>query len=128
MSSPKRALSYAHADAFFASVGAGKPPDCSFDSDHDYERCGNGAPVTSPVLFRRQPADAERVDVHDVRQGWAGDCALMATLAALASTPEGRALIENAIVENKNAQSDPKPVPFDELTKWFVAVDVGSVR
>jgi hypothetical protein len=34
------------------------------------------------------------------------DCALMATLAGLARTPEGRAVIENAIKENKNEKGE----------------------
>ena len=102
----QRALSYVHADAFFASTGVPRPPDCNFDEGHDYERCGNGAPVANPVLFLRQTNDVEAVAVRDVHQNMAGDCALMATLGALASTPAGRALVENAITENKNPQGD----------------------
>ncbi len=102
----QRALSYARADALFESLGLGGPPDCTFGDNHDYDRCGNDAPVKNPVLYLQQPADANAIDVEDVHQNRAGDCALLATLGALASTPAGRAVIQNAIVENKDANGE----------------------
>ncbi|MGA7122155.1 MAG: C2 family cysteine protease [Polyangiaceae bacterium] len=102
----QRALSYIHADAFFASVGVKPQPDCAFDEGHDYERCGDDAPIVGPVLYMQQTSDAQAIAAGDVHQSLAGDCALMATLAALASSPTGRALVENAIKENKNSQGD----------------------
>jgi hypothetical protein len=78
-------------------------------SDHDP---GTGpaqcpaTPVPNPVLFMREGTDADAVDLHDVRQDGIGDCFLMAPLAGLASTPDGRALIKGAITENRNDQGD----------------------
>jgi hypothetical protein len=97
----QRALSYLRSNELFESLGTTSPPHCAFDDDHDFERCGNDAPVTAPVLFLQQTKDVAPVDVKDVKQGRAGDCALLATLAALASTPEGRAVIQSAIAENR---------------------------
>jgi hypothetical protein len=63
------------------------------------------ATVVSPELFSRNSAgDVDEISPGDVHQGQMGDCALMATLSALASTPQGRALIRSAIVENRDAQ------------------------
>jgi hypothetical protein len=62
--------------------------------------------VPHPVLFTREGTDADAVDLHDVRQDGLGDCFLMAPLAGLARTPEGRALIKSAVAENKNDKGD----------------------
>jgi hypothetical protein len=70
---------------------------------HDYDRCVQDN-IRDPVLFQRQATDADAVDSRDVRQGGLGDCHVLAPLAALAGTPGGRALIESAVVENKDAK------------------------
>jgi hypothetical protein len=63
------------------------------------------ATVVSPELFaRNSPSDVDDITPADVRQNQMGDCHLMATLSALAGTPQGRALIRNAIAENRDAQ------------------------
>jgi hypothetical protein len=59
--------------------------------------------IHNPVLFRRQSNDAAAIDMQDVKQGGLNDCFLLATLGALANSPEGRSLIQSAITENKNA-------------------------
>jgi len=68
--------------------------------------CGPADAVDRPALFRKQNGDAHEIDVHDVKQNQLDDCFLMATLAALARTPEGRSVIKNAIAENKNAAGE----------------------
>ncbi len=62
--------------------------------------------VDRPALFRKQDQDVDKIDEHDVKQNQLEDCALMAALAGLARTPEGRAVIENAIKENKNEKGE----------------------
>ena len=54
------------------------------------------------VAFLKEAGDTDEVDPRDVTQGPLGDCYLMVSLAGLARSPEGRALLRNAIVENKN--------------------------
>jgi hypothetical protein len=58
----------------------------------------------NPVLYLRESGDTEDVLPKDVEQGQIGDCSLLATLLALSRSPEGRAVIKNAIVENRNDQ------------------------
>ncbi|HEX3771791.1 MAG TPA: C2 family cysteine protease [Polyangiaceae bacterium] len=57
-----------------------------------------------PVLFLKQATDAAEVDPCDVRQGHLGDCYLLATLGAMASTDAGRAWIRSAVTENKDGE------------------------
>ncbi len=71
--------------------------------DHDFDRCPQ-EPIPNPVLFQRQAGDIDAVSSKDVQQRALGDCYLLASLAALACTPRGRALIRGAVVENKNAR------------------------
>lgn len=86
----------------------------SAGSGHTASVCGaatGAAPcapeiVANPVLFRREGTDPAAVDRQDVQQGHLGDCYLMAAMAGVASTPEGRALLQGAIVENKNDKGD----------------------
>jgi hypothetical protein len=99
----------AAADARFQALAAGGAPDDPCDNfaapDHDFDRCVTDF-VTDPVLFHQQISDANAVDAKDVRQGHLADCDLLAPLAALANTPQGRAFIRSAIVEHKNCQGD----------------------
>jgi hypothetical protein len=69
--------------------------------NHDFDACRLDR-VDRPVLYAPQAGDEADVDANDVRQGRIGDCFLLVTMAALASTAEGRALIKKAIVENKD--------------------------
>jgi hypothetical protein len=99
-----RAAADARYQAFVSSGTSGPSPEQCRDveaPDHDYDHCVND-PVSNPVLFQKQSTDADAVDSKDVRQGGLGDCHIMASLAALANTPAGRALIRSAVVENKN--------------------------
>jgi Calpain family cysteine protease len=82
-----------------ASGGAAPSIDCKSGGNADL--CGTDA-VPNAVLFSRQKGDANQIDRADVRQATLKDCYLMAPLAAVASTPEGRAMIQNAITENKD--------------------------
>jgi hypothetical protein len=72
---------------------------------HDYEKC-TGPEVKNPSLFEKQDKDVDAVDANDVRQVGLGDCALMASLASLASLPDGQSLIHDAIKENKNDEGE----------------------
>jgi hypothetical protein len=77
-------------------------PNCRDPGDYesyDYEKCDARAPIKDSVLFAQQSGDVDAIDPKDVRQWQMGDCSLMATLASLASTAEGRALIDGAIKE-----------------------------
>jgi len=67
------------------------------------------AKIISPELFaRNSAAEADEVSPEDVAQNRLGDCAVMATLCALADSPRGRALIRNCVTENKDAQGNVK--------------------
>jgi hypothetical protein len=79
----------------FVSAEPGDPEPCTSDRLRD-------GPVPPAVLFGKEGNDPDEVDMADVQQGKLGDCYLMASLAGLARTPEGRAVIRNAIVENTN--------------------------
>ena len=116
----ERAEADARYEAFVSTGASGAPSGPSGDPcndfeapGHDYDRCVKD-PVTNPVLFQRQGTDADAIDSNDVRQGGLGDCHILAPLAALANTPRGRALIRNAVVENKNAKG--------EVASWTVTL------
>jgi Calpain family cysteine protease len=79
----------------FVSAEPGNPEPCIDNRLLD-------GPLPPAVLFGKEGNDVDEVDMADVQQGKLGDCYLMATLAGLARTPEGRAVIRNAIVENTN--------------------------
>lgn len=81
-----------------AEVGDGR-----IDSGKDGEEdlCGSGR-TERTVLYRTGTSDTQEISAPDATQGSLNDCHLMAPLAAIASTPAGRALIEKAIVENRN--------------------------
>jgi len=60
------------------------------------ERIGNS------TLAFAQGRDSFAFAPTDIRQRRLGDCSLMGTLAGLAATPAGRALLSNAISENRD--------------------------
>jgi hypothetical protein len=95
----------AAADARYQKYASGTPApeDCNDHGkpNYDFDHCPD-APVNHPVLFKKEPADADEVDIADVKQMEVPDCYLMAPLAAISATPEGRALIKGVIVENKD--------------------------
>ncbi|HXN31362.1 MAG TPA: C2 family cysteine protease [Polyangiaceae bacterium] len=62
--------------------------------------------VPYPALFVRQNSDANAIDLHDIKQGYLGDCYVLATLGGLTRTSEGRAIIQNAIQENRSATGE----------------------
>ena len=97
-----RAAAAARHDAF---VAGGLPDDeCSkLDSGRSLDRCVK-EDIPSAVLFAKQGDDVDAIDPKDVRQGSVGDCAFLACVAALAATPAGRALLRNAVVENKDGR------------------------
>ncbi len=93
------------AHARLQAHAAGDPCQEFESPDHDFDRCVN-AVVQRPVLFQRQADDVDAIDSRDVNQGQLSDCNLLAPLAAMAGTPEGRDFLRNAIVENKNSNGD----------------------
>ncbi len=100
-----RAAADARYEAFIAS---GPPPDPCLDygaPDHDYDACRRDS-VPNAVLFQQEGTDADVVDARDVQQGGMGDCHFLAPLAALATTPEGRAALRAAVTENRNDKGD----------------------
>jgi hypothetical protein len=54
-------------------------------------------------LFIKGPKDVAAIDPNDVSQGAIGDCNLLASMRALAQTPDGRARIGQMIHERKDA-------------------------
>jgi Calpain family cysteine protease len=62
------------------------------------------AEIANAVLFAKQPGDATAVDAADVRQHRFADCSLLAPLAAMARTTEGRAFLQHAVVENRSEE------------------------
>jgi hypothetical protein len=114
-----RAARAAAADRYQAFASSGRP-DASVDPcadvnapDHDFDGCRQET-VANPQLFKKQGTDVDAVDRMDVQQGALGDCHFLAPLAALASTPRGRAFIHGAVVENKNDQA--------EVVSWTVTL------
>ena len=100
-----RAAAHARLQAFVSS-GTGDAGCWNLQApDHDYDHCVQET-IPAPVLFQRQATDADAADSRDVRQGGLGDCHVLAPLAALAGSPQGRALIHNAVVENKNDEGE----------------------
>ncbi|HTB79041.1 MAG TPA: C2 family cysteine protease [Polyangiaceae bacterium] len=114
-----RAARAAAADRYQAFVASGAP-DASVDPcgdvnapDHDFDGC-RADTVPNAQLFKKQGTDVDAVDAVDVQQGALGDCHFLAPLAALASTPGGRAFIHGAVAENKNDQG--------EVVSWTVTL------
>jgi hypothetical protein len=64
----------------------------------DYD---DGNTVDHPVLYDQQAHDADAVNMGDITQGHLADCFLLATLGAIARTPQGPAFIRQSIVENR---------------------------
>ena len=93
-------------------VAAGDPCEGPAGPRHP-DACVHDA-IGNAVLFEREGTDADAVDAADVQQGKMGDCHLLAPLAALASTPQGRALLRGAIVENRNDQG--------QVVSWTVTL------
>jgi Calpain family cysteine protease len=98
----ERAVALARYEEFVAQGPASQCTDTTAPG-FDFDRC-TPVPVSDPVLFQTEAGDANAVAPSDIHQGILADCHLLASLGALASTPQGRALIQNAVVENKNAQ------------------------
>lgn len=80
---------------------------------HDFDRCvfdinpgGLGERFKPSQTFLKRKDEGTEISHGDVRQGRLGDCHLLAPLAALASTPEGQALIKHAIQEHRNGTGE----------------------
>ncbi len=124
-------------EAHYEALASGKPltPDaCNHFDDkkaHDFDRCIT-EDMSNSDLYLRGAGGASDIASTDVRQGQVGDCPLMATLSALAGTPEGRAVIHGAIVENRNDDGHVtsytvtlhKPSPFAFLFTKFSDVKI----
>src|SRR3984957_8833995 len=76
--------------------GAAANPCGDFGPNHDFDACVNDL-ITNGVLSSRQPGETDAIDARDITQGALGDCSLLASLGALSQTPDGRALLRNAI-------------------------------
>jgi hypothetical protein len=77
--------------------------DLSDGWDHDFDACIKQR-VKTPTLFATTSDRKPLIRASDVVQKKIGDCALMATLAALAATDPGR--IREAIAENRNQRGE----------------------
>jgi hypothetical protein len=98
----------AHDDWAAGRAEEPRPYDCDNFADgarHDFDGCAKG-PLARSVLFVKEEKDANAIDAADVKQARIGDCHFMAPLMALAGTSGGRALIHDAIAENKNAKGE----------------------
>lgn len=96
----RRAAATDRLDAFAAGRPiAGPTGDVDLECPHDdYDLCVDRT-VPNPRLWIEQGSDADAIDMADVRQSQLGDCYVLAVLAGLANTAEGRALLRSAIVE-----------------------------
>lgn len=117
-------LQRAEADARLQAFAAGRRP----------ERCKDLAPadrlvggclvddVDAVVLYQREGNDVDAVAPSDVEQGYLPDCCILAVLGAMATTPEGRAALRAAIVENKNDEGQvvSYTVTLHELQKTML--------
>src|SRR6476646_5724950 len=76
---------------------------CDNPSDPNSRRHDCLPPEKAPptTLFEQQAGDDDDISPDDVRQWQIGDCYLLASLAALASTPVGRQRIRCMIEENR---------------------------
>jgi len=92
------------------AAGAGTAGSADHDPDlivDDPLPGGPNQPTKPSQPFVRERGDATVVDPKDVRQRSLGDCHLMAPLAALASTEEGRKTIGKAIWSSTDAMGRP---------------------
>jgi hypothetical protein len=109
MARAARALAARRYETFVSNASgadAGLDPCHDFAApQHDYDQCVSEQ-VDNPVLFKSQGTDADPIDSKDVQQGGLGDCHYLAPLAAMAATPQGRAFLRGAVVENKNVAGD----------------------
>jgi hypothetical protein len=119
-SSSARAARALAAQRYQTFVSSGRDADAGHDPchdfaapDHNYDQCVSEQ-VDKPVLFKWQSADTDPIDAKDVQQGGLGDCHYLAPLAAMAATPQGRASLRSAVVENKNDAG--------EVVSWTVTL------
>ena len=96
-----RAYRMAAQTAYDAYAAGGLVGHIDCGKQRDADRCGTEA-VPDAVLFLQEKGDTAEIDPRDVMQSTLKDCHLLASLAAMASTPNGRELIKRAITENKN--------------------------
>lgn len=92
-----------------SAIGRANRPDAapnqSADTEcpnDDYDRCVDRT-VPHPALWVEQGSDPHAIDRADVRQRQIGDCYVMAVLAGLTSTSEGRSLLQSAILPNTDS-------------------------
>jgi hypothetical protein len=71
-----------------------------------YQEFGPCDAIPKPVLLRTESGDQTPVDLRDIQQRGFGDCFVLAPLGGLTRTPEGRALIANAVAENRNERGE----------------------
>jgi hypothetical protein len=91
-------------------VRAGAPGSPAGGSDlevDDRAPGGSNQPIRPSQPFVWETEDASAIDPRDVRQSTLGDCHLMAPLAALAATREGRTTIAKAIWSSTDAMGQP---------------------
>jgi calpain family cysteine protease len=99
----ERALRSAASDRLDAFV-AGRPVAAATGTgdfecpNDDFDRCVDRT-VPNPRLWIEQGSDSDAIDKADVRQSQLGDCYVLAVLAGLTNTAEGRALLRSAITE-----------------------------
>jgi hypothetical protein len=120
-----RALATVNYDAFAAGKLIAPHPcnDFTDGEEHDFDRCVTDRMVDAPLSVK-QEGDRSAIDPKDVQQFKLGDCFVLAPVAALASTEEGRALIEKAIVPNKNEKGEVTSYTVtlhEPETHWFRA-------
>jgi hypothetical protein len=102
-------------DTYTMSLSGVRARPCS-DYDKpgfDFDRCvidrnpgKPGDPPKASTLFLPESRNEPPIAHKDVNQRYVGDCALMASLAGLATTPEGREWIHSAIGERKNEKGE----------------------
>lgn len=88
----------------------------------DGEACGDGIecePIDGPTtLFAQGEGDEHAIDINDINQRGFNDCYLMAAIASLASTDEGRQQLQGMIQPNDDGTYTVTFRRYDE-GGWF---------
>jgi hypothetical protein len=111
-----------------APAASGSPSPLSFFATHDY--ADSSGPIEHPALFVREGNDADAVNRDDISQGGMQDCAFLAAVGTLTNTPEGRALLRDAIHENRNdrGEVDSYTVTLHQADRGFFGLGAPSFR
>jgi hypothetical protein len=93
-------LAHLKAPALGANARAPEP-DATTPGPEAFDR-NPGVRLYNARLFIQGAGDVNAIDANDVGQGQLGDCYLLASLCAMARTPEGRARLKSIVEEKRD--------------------------